>query len=515
MASKLLNFLFIQVDQLAPQALSVYGHPLVRAPNIDYLAEKGVVFDSAYCNFPLCAPSRCSMLTGQLASRIGAFDNGAEFPAAIPTFLHYLRVMNYETCLSGKMHFIGPDQLHGFEERLTTDFYPSNFTITAEWGSRGPYSTANPSDPTPLGGMRAVLEAGVYKRTAQIDFDDEVTFKAVRKIYDIAREPTARPFFLLVSFVHPHDPFATTQEFWDRYDHDAIDLPAVPCIPTDRSDPHSQRIRSEFLIDQARLEEKHIRNARHAYYGSISYVDDQIGKLLRALRSTNLDRNTIVVFTSDHGEMLGERGLWFKRNFFEWSARVPLVIHAPDRFAPRRVARAVSLVDLFPTIVELASAPGRMPDLVEAVDGHSLVGLLDGKEDGWPDTVFAEHTSECTLAPGFMVRRSHYKYISCETDPAQLFDLAVDPKELNNLSGRPEVAEVERELAAEVQRRWDSEALKKEVVQSQRRHLFLNAALSMGTQAPWDFRPIVDASKQYYRGQCPYDEYFERQDIKG
>jgi len=121
------NLLFIMADQLAPQVLPAYGHPRARTPHLDRLAEEGVVFENAYCNFPLCAPARFSLLSGRLPSRIDTFDNAAEFSASVPTFHHYLRLAGYRTCLAGKMHFIGPDQLHGYEERITTDVYPANF----------------------------------------------------------------------------------------------------------------------------------------------------------------------------------------------------------------------------------------------------------------------------------------------------------------------------------------------------------------------------------------------------
>ena len=489
------NFLFIQADQMAAPVLPFYGHSVVQAPNMQSLADNGVVFDSAYCNFPLCAPSRFSMLSGQLASRIGAYDNAAELTASVPTFAHYLRHLGYYTCLSGKMHFIGPDQLHGFEQRLTTDIYPADFLWTADWSPRERVSTSE---------MGVVLKAGPCQRSVQVDYDDEVTFHAVRKLYDIARYERDRPFFLAVSFTHPHDPFTTPTEYWDRYDHDAIDPPRVPPNYDGARDPHSKRISDHFGIEAARISEEQVRIARHAYYGAISYVDDQVGALLRALRSSGLDEDTVVILTSDHGEFLGERGLWFKRSFYEWSARVPLVIHQPSRFAPRRVAANVSLVDLLPTVVDLAS-DGDAPEPVDPGDGHSLAGLLRGEGAGWPDTVFGEILCECTTAPLLMIRRGRYKYVSCETDPAQLFDLEADPNELDNLAGRADVADVEASFVEEVARRWNSKEITREVIASQRRRLFLNETLSMGRVRSWDFQPWTDASRQYYRGHGAAD----------
>src|SRR5918999_3898020 len=165
------NILYVMFDQLAPQFLPSYGHKVVKAPNLSRLAAEGVQFDSAYTNSPLCAPGRFSMMAGQLCSRIGAWDNAAEFPSTIPTFAHYLRLAGYRTCLSGKMHFVGPDQLHGFEDRVTTDMYPGDFGWTPDWsrpGERIDWWYHN---------MTSVKEAGVAEITNQLEYDDEVTFQ--------------------------------------------------------------------------------------------------------------------------------------------------------------------------------------------------------------------------------------------------------------------------------------------------------------------------------------------------
>jgi len=232
MADKPPNLLFIMADQLTAPALPFYGHPLVDTPHLSRLAADGVVFENAYCNFPLCAPSRYSMLSGRLPSRIDAFDNAAELPASVPTIAHYLRRLGYRTCLSGKMHFVGPDQLHGFEERLTTDIYPADFGWTPDWGAQEvAYSWSHH--------MQSVVEAGTCRRSLQIDFDEETAYQAEQKLYDLARDSDERPFFLVASFTHPHDPFTCLPQHWDRYDDAAIDRPAVPAIPVSHGRRHT------------------------------------------------------------------------------------------------------------------------------------------------------------------------------------------------------------------------------------------------------------------------------------
>lgn len=453
-----------------------------------------MVFDSAYCASPLCGPARFSLFAGQLPSRIGAYDNAAEFPASIPTFLHYLRTMGYRTCISGKQHFVGPDQLHGAEERLTSDIYPADFGWTPNW--------ADPDEKLSWHhNMLSVVEAGPCQRDLQIDFDDETAYQSVRKIYDLARDNDSRPFFLMTSFTHPHDPYNITREYWDRYDHEAVDLPSVPNIPYGDRDPHSQRLHDNYRMDDYQLTEERIRNARHAYYGAISYVDDRVGDLLRALEDTGLASNTIVVFTGDHGDMLGERGMWYKMSFFEWSARVPMIIHAPSRFTPHRVTHNVSHVDLLPTLIELAGN-GTVPELAEPVEGTSLVALMENRESGWSDTVYGEYMGEGSITPILMVRQGRYKYIYCETDPAQLYDLVADPQELNNLAGRLEYQEIEQTMVARLETRWspaDRQTLTKQVLLSQQRRRLVGTALLQGRHNAWDFEPQLNEVRRYVR----------------
>src|SRR5687767_3893352 len=247
------------------------------------------------------------------------------------------------------MHFVGPDQLHGFEERLTTDVYPADLAWTPDW--RRPVGDRLPWYHT----MESVVTPGRCEASMQLDYDAEVTFHSERMIRDLARE--RGPFFLVVSFTNPHDPWEIPGRYWDRYDREAIDAPRVPAIPLSRADPHSRRLREMIGVDEAALSPEGIRTARHAYYAAISYVDERIGDVLAALRATGLDGETIVVVTSDHGEMLGERGLWYKMSFFESSVRVPLIVSASGRLAARRVAQPVSLLDVAPTLLELAAHP--------------------------------------------------------------------------------------------------------------------------------------------------------------
>jgi choline-sulfatase len=493
MTSSKPNILLVMADQLAVPTLPFHGHPLVQAPHLSRLAQNGVVFDSAYCNFPICAPSRFSMLSGRLPHSIAAYDNASEFPAAMPTMAHYLRHAGYRTILCGKMHFIGPDQLHGFEERLTTDIYPADFAWTPDWLKGPAYRPTGVS-------MRPVLEAGPCVRSMQIDYDDEVEYKGAQCLYDLARAPQDKPFFLTVSYTHPHPPFVAPQRHWDLYRDEDIDSPRVPPIAFEDQDEHSQWLHVAHAQDIYSVSPEQVRRARHAYYGMVSYVDEKIGRILDVLKETGLDDNTVVVFCGDHGEMLGERGMWFKQSFYESSVRVPLIVSMPKRFAPARVAAHVSLVDLLPTFMDLASN-GRSPEPVGPLHGSSLLPLLTGAEQGAERCVVSEYSSEGVCAASRMVRQGPWKYIFTHGLAPMLFNLAEDPDELTNLAGQAAHAENEQRLHARLVQDWEPAEVHARILASQRERLFLAEVASGASKTPnWAYQPFVDESQRFIRG---------------
>jgi choline-sulfatase len=487
------NVLHIMADQLVASALALYGNTVCRTPHIDSLAARGTLFENFYCNFPLCAPSRASMLTGRQASRLGVFDNACDFPSQAPTLMHYLSALGYQTVLSGKMHFIGADQLHGYQERLTTDIYPSDFGWTPDWRKFIPVASTGVS-------LRSVVEAGTCKRSLQLDFDDEVANKSVQWLYDYGRKADAKPFFLTVSMTHPHNPYVTTQEYWDRYEHAKVDMPRVGPIPYGQLDAHSQRLYKIYKFGEYNVTEEDVRRSRHAYYGMTSYIDDQVGRILAALRDMDLEESTVVVFTSDHGDMLGERGLWYKWMHFEPACRIPMIIAMPGQ-KPARVKSPASLMDFLPTVVDIASGGGQKTEWVAPVEGESLLPAVKGAEPlPYDRAIFAEMNADGTNTPSFMVRQGDWKYVSCEGDPPMLFNLANDPDELRNLAGTAEAAAVESALDKLVYANWSPAALKSEMRESGRRRQFVQAARDTSGAPGWDYEPRRDPSKMYVRG---------------
>lgn len=489
------NIVVVMADQLAPFFTGAYGHKVAKTPHIDALAARGMRFDAAYCNSPLCAPSRFAFMSGQHVSRIAAYDNASEFRASVPTFAHYLKSLGYQTCLSGKMHFVGPDQMHGFQDRITTDIYPADFAWTPDWEAHDERIDKWYHN------MQTVKESGVAVATFQTDYDDEVEFAARRWLIDRGRDRAAgnnMPFCMVASFIHPHDPYVAKPEFWDLYSDEDIDMPGG--LSLEDHDPFSRRVMDGIEASSVPLTDEEIRRARRAYLANVSYFDSKVGAIVKALKDIGEIENTIVIVTADHGDMLGERGLWYKMTFFENSARVPLIFAGPG-VARGTVQNACSLVDLLPTFLEIGGGTAEM--VGEPIDGRSLMPLAAGKEAP-EDVAIAEYCAEMTPWPVFMIRRGPLKYIHCDVDPPQLYDLENDPEERRNLASDPSYAAKAAAFATEVATRWDSAKLRDNVIRTQRSRRALHAAMEAGASEPWDYNPPRDATQEYVRNHMDW-----------
>jgi choline-sulfatase len=482
------NILILMADQFNGTLFADGPAPFLHAPNLKALAERSTRFAHAYTASPLCAPARASFMSGQLPRRTRVYDNAAEFGSDIPTFAHHLRAAGYYTCLSGKMHFVGPDQLHGFEERLTTDIYPADFGWTPDYtkpGERIDWWYHN---------LGSVTGAGAAEITNQLEYDDEVAFHACAKLYDLSRRQDDRPWCLTVSFTHPHDPYVARKRFWDLYaDCPALD-PSVPPIAYEDQDPHSQRLMKACDFAALDVTDDDVRRSRRAYFANISYVDEKIGEILDVLERCDMADDTIVVFVSDHGDMLGERGMWFKMSFFEGSARVPLLVSAPCMTAGL-ITQPVSTLDVLPTIAELAGID--LERIMPWTDGESLVGLANGTAKRSP--VPMEYAAEGSEAPLVCLRDGGYKLVLCDLDPPQFYDVVDDPHELVNLAGDPTYSELFLKMQTDMAARWDLAAFDAEVRASQARRHVVYGALRNGAYYPWDYQPLRLASERYMR----------------
>ncbi|WP_323796047.1 choline-sulfatase [Nisaea sp.] len=482
------NILILMVDQLNGTLFPDGPADFLHAPALKALAARSVRFRNSYTGSPLCAPGRAAFMSGRLPSRTGVYDNAAEFTSDIPSYAHHLRRAGYYTCLSGKMHFVGPDQLHGFEERLTTDIYPADFGWTPDYrkpGERIDWWYHN---------LGSVTGAGVAEISNQMEYDDEVAFNAEQKLYQLSRGGDERPWCLTVSFTHPHDPYVARRKYWDLYE-DCPELePRVGAVPFEDQDAHSQRLYLANDYKNFDITDEDVRRSRQAYYANISYLDDKIATLLDTLKRCRMDEDTVIVFCSDHGDMLGERGLWFKMSFFEGSARVPMMIAGPG-IEGRTVTAPVSSIDITPTLADIAGVD--LSEVAPWTDGESLKPLIEGGERTSP--VLIEYAAEGSYAPLISIRRGRFKFNHCELDPPQLFDLEADPDELTNLATDPAHAETLAAFEAEMRERWDMAQFDREVRDSQARRWVVYEALRNGSYYPWDFQPLQKASERYMR----------------
>ena len=437
------NVLLLMSDQHRPGALGIAGDPYARTPHLDHLARSGVRFSSAYCTNPVCVPSRMSILTGLYAHNHGAVGNEVPLPFRVRTMAHAFDAAGYMTALVGKMHFVDA-QTHGFAYRLDFNdwlqflgpkakLYADELgqansgsglpQIPALWSGYGdPWRGARKPD----GREGPVQTGGVSKMDERDHFDSFVADESVRFLREHGRE---QPFLLISSFLKPHDPFMPAERFARMYQPEDMRLP-------DSWNPATRHAATPELRDP-RL----ARLRMAMYYACLAQMDDCAGRVLRALDESGLAGDTIVLYISDHGEMLGEHGLWAKFVFYEPSVGVPLLIRVPGVTpADARCATPVSLTQILPTLTELCGVP-----TPRGLDGASLVQDLRAPGTPRETTVFSEYHNGRPDAQ-YMIRKGGFKLNLYANRGAELFDLLSDPHEMNNLAEAPESRAKVREL---------------------------------------------------------------------
>ncbi len=448
------NILLIMSDEHAPQALGCYGADYVRSPAIDRLAREGVTFDNAYCNFALCVPSRNSFLAGLLPHKVQAYDNGSPLGSNIPTWAHMLRRAGYRCIMDGKMHMIGPDQWHGFHEHWGEGPHRVNgFRWGEETGDGTGYRSWSevhviPDEEFQSGDMK--------RRDAAVEF--------------IENQDRAQPFCLCVGYCYPHYPMRVSESAFRLYDE--VDIP--PPVPREQVHPRNVHW-SDTIWGFDKVTPEESRRSRQAYLTMVTMMDGWVGDLLAALERSGRMEETIVIYTSDHGDMWGEHDLWGKNLFYEESSRVPMVIRAP-RFGAeqgRRIATPVSLVDLYPTLREMAG----IGNWEVPLDGRSLWSTCRGAE--LPEApVFCDYYSSDTQGPERMIRLGRWKLNYYHNQPQmELFDLENDPREMRNLADDPAHAQVRADLLRRMHADWDPVAIEADIRREQNRRTCIDQAL--------------------------------------
>jgi len=439
------NILVIMSDQHSPHLLGCYGNEVVRTPNLDRLAAEGMRFSDAYCAAPLCVPSRMSFLTGRTPSHNRCWDNAQTLHSAIPTWAHVLGAAGYETALIGRMHFVGPDQRHGFEQRPIGEFMARHPGAPI---AGGPMWSRYPAIST--GQARQTVEIAGRGQTHYQMFDAQVTEAACAWLR--SRAGGGRPFAATLGLLLPHCPFIAPKEAFDYYRR-RVDAPVV-----EAEQPATvRRFRALRGLLDPPLPPERIRLARAAYYGLCEYVDSLVGRVLEVLEQTHLSENTLVIYISDHGESAGEHGCWWKSNYYESSVAVPMIARLPGVVPAGATCPAVcNLLDLPPTLAECAGTEFPTP-----IDGRSLWPTLTGRHPAdWPDETFSElvDPKHGRLLASRMIRSGRWKLWEFHDEdhlPPALFDLENDPGELHDLAGDPAHGEVRDGLLAKLHADWD------------------------------------------------------------
>jgi len=484
------NLLYIHSDQHSPAVLGCYGDPLVRTPNLDRLARRGVLLENAYCPSPICVPSRMASLTGRHPYENEVWTNSHILDSGIPTFAHAMGAAGYRPILIGRMHAIGPDQLHGYAERLVGDHganHPggrgANHGMLA--GTAGPNRVSlRKSGP----GQSAYQVHDECVAAATVDYLNRL---GVRKR---AGQP-AEPFCLTVGFMLPHQPFVARREDYDLY-KDTIAMPRNPEPAADH--PHARWWRQRCGIETVTQDE--IRRARAAYWGLVTRLDALIGDILSALDRNGLAHNTLILYSSDHGEQAGEHGLWWKQTFYEDSVGVPAILSWPGVLPEgRRVDRVASALDLNATLLDALGCPP-----LPHSRGRSLLPLLTGEKTDWRDEAFSEFCLDGAGAGGpfpqtgvyqRMLRCGPWKLNYYHGQPSQLFNLQADPDELHDRAGDPACQGTLKDLTARVLDGWNPEEIAARMA-AKRTDLNILTAWARHTrpedQYRWDLRPEMD-----------------------
>jgi uncharacterized sulfatase len=433
-----LNVLFITSDDLNTD-LGCYGHPFVRTPNLDRLAARAVRFDRAYCQFPLCNPSRASFLTGLRPDTTGVHENATHFRKNVPDAVTLPQLFTRHGCFAAR---VGKLYHYGVPSQIGTSGLDDPPSWQAALNPRGCEKDEEDRCVYVTGNARAMggsLTWYVSEGSDEDQTDGKVASEAIR----LLEEHRDRPFFLAVGFYRPHVPCVAPKKWFDLYPLERIALPKEPA-------GHLEKIPAAALAVKPPnygLDEEKLRLMIRAYYASVSYMDAQVGRVLDALRRLGLEERTVVVFTSDHGWQLGEHGQWQKMTLFERSARVPLLVAAPGaRGNGRACPRTVELVDLYPTLADLAGLPAP-----SGLEGESLRPLLENPQAPWSFPAYTQ-VRRGARVEGRSVRTERYRYTEWDEGRAgaELYDYERDPGEFENLAADPRhaatVAEMKRLL---------------------------------------------------------------------
>lgn len=437
------NLLFIMSDQHGPSFMGCTGHPMVKTPNLDALAARGTLFENAYTNCPICVPARASFATGRYVHDCGYWDNADPYDGAVEGWGHRLIAQGHTVVSIGKLHYRCEDDPTGFTEQV--------IPLHVVDGVGDLIGLIRDDLPERKAAAKYARDTG-RGESSYTQYDRNIADGAVKWLSEDAAKHADKPWVLFVSFVCPHFPLIAPAEFYDLYPEDQVPLPDLYDAAGRPTHPYYEAMRACINYDKY-FDEAAVRRAVAGYFGLCSFVDHNVGKVIAALEAAGLADATRIVYTSDHGEALGKRGLWGKSTMFEESAAVPLIMAGPDVPAGRRITTLTSLVDSAPTIMECVGAKRAPEDATWP--GRSLFDIIDGADA--ERTAFSEYHAAASMTGTFMLREANYKLVYFVGMEPELFDLDADPDETRNLAASPDHADVLARLTARLREICDPE----------------------------------------------------------
>lgn len=477
------NVLFIMSDQHTPHVVGCYGNPVVQTPHLDALAARGTRFAHAVTPTPICVPARASFATGRYAHTLGAWDNAKPYVGTeAPSWGHRLTAQGFPVATVGKLHYRAVDDPTGFsDQRLPMHVLD---------GVGDVYGLLRADMPVRPESRRHVLDAHAGD-SEYLRYDRATARESARFLREEAAD-RGMPWALFVSFVTPHFPLVAPPEHVNRYPLDALPLPVEHAVEDWPRHPALEAHRRYAALAEP-FDERTLRNALACYYGMVTFLDEQIGLVLGALDEAGLTEETRVVYTSDHGEMLGEHGLWWKSSMYEGSVGVPLIVAGPEVPEGKVVGTNASLVDAFPTIVEAVGAEFAPAD--HDLPGTSLWSLAT--ESDRARTVFSEYHTVYSPSATYLIRNDRYTYVHFVDHEPWLFDQVADPDERTNLANDPAHAAARHRCAQELRSILDPERVDREAKADQRRRLDAaggpDAVRAAGVKIPYTPAPAAFA----------------------
>lgn len=419
------NTIVILSDEHNKKITQCYGHPIIKTPNIDRLAQSGTRFTSAYTNCPICVPARASLATGRYVHNIRCWDNAIAYAGDPLSWGHLLMKSGHHVASIGKLHYSKSDpEVNGFSEEIL----PMHLVD----GIGDLLGLIRDELPKRNGALNLGPESG-RGESAYTKYDRDITAAACEWLKKKADQTTQKPWVLYIGLVAPHFPLVAPNAFYDLYAGMDLPFPKMYAQQERPKHPFIEAMRACMVFDDGFTDDLMVQRAITAYFGLVSFLDSNIGEILNTLETSGLNANTRVIYSSDHGDNLGARGLWGKSTMYEESAGIPLIFSGEGIPQGKVCDTPVSLVDLFPTIIESVGLNDLLKD--QELSGNSLFAIANGEKRN--NTVLSEYHAAGAITGSYMIRVDQFKYIYYVNMPPMLFDLKNDPEEIVDLSTDP------------------------------------------------------------------------------